>query len=284
MLRIIITLALFLISQIGFSQNTIMWKVTDTINNKTSTIVGTIHQFGNSFVDSIPKLKEHLYKADLAIFEAIDDRKALRKLINSREDTNIKKGLKKKTYNKLLILSKNWKSKLHKLKPIEVRFALQQEYVKTKCKTTHQNDTWDHFDFYLQHLAKEKGIKLFGFETSKQQLKFISRQHNYPDWKKQRKIINAWIKLYNKPEYDSKVCALSSKYRNFDFDYKLDVENEKHTVLINERNENWMKILPDLLSKNNCFVAVGLYHLYFKSGLLNKLKQEGFVVEAINIK
>lgn len=60
------------ISQFAISQNTILWKVTDTINNKTSFIVGTFHQLGNSFVDSIPEIKESLMGSDLAIFESID--------------------------------------------------------------------------------------------------------------------------------------------------------------------------------------------------------------------
>ena len=80
------TIILFLtIAQLSFSQNTILWKVTNTINNKTSIIVGTFHQFGNSFVDSIPELKENLYNSELAIFESIDYKDQTQKIINSRE-------------------------------------------------------------------------------------------------------------------------------------------------------------------------------------------------------
>ena len=47
-------------TQLIMSQNTILWKVNDTVNNKSSYIVGTFHQFGNSFVDSIPEIKQSL--------------------------------------------------------------------------------------------------------------------------------------------------------------------------------------------------------------------------------
>ena len=32
----------------AYSQNTILWKVSDTLNQKTSYIVGTFHQFGKN--------------------------------------------------------------------------------------------------------------------------------------------------------------------------------------------------------------------------------------------
>ena len=59
-------------SQLAISQNTILWQITDTINNKTSFVVGTFHQFGNSFVDSIPEIKESMFNSELAVFESID--------------------------------------------------------------------------------------------------------------------------------------------------------------------------------------------------------------------
>ena len=70
----IIIILLLTITQISFGQNTILWKITDTINNRTSIILGTFHQFGNSFVDSIPEIKENLYNSELAIFESIDNK------------------------------------------------------------------------------------------------------------------------------------------------------------------------------------------------------------------
>ncbi|QCK15632.1 hypothetical protein DCC35_13205 [Mangrovivirga cuniculi] len=72
-------------SQIAICQNTIIWKVSDTLNQKTSFIIGTHHQFGNSFVDSIPVIKELLYSSELAVFESIIDIKNTQKMINSRE-------------------------------------------------------------------------------------------------------------------------------------------------------------------------------------------------------
>jgi hypothetical protein len=66
-------LSILLLSNICYSQNTIIWEITDAMNSKKSFIVGTFHNIGNSFVDSIPVLKAALLNSDVAIFESIDD-------------------------------------------------------------------------------------------------------------------------------------------------------------------------------------------------------------------
>jgi uncharacterized protein YbaP (TraB family) len=271
------------IVQLSFGQNTILWKVSDTINNKTSIIVGTFHQFGNSFVDSIPEIKENLYNSELAIFESIENKDQTRKIINSREiSKELKKRLKKIDYLRLLELSKKWEIDIHKLKPIELRWKLEQEFLKTKCMTVMKNDTWDDFDNYLQYLAEEKNIEIFGLETNKKQLNLINKEANFPNWKDERKRISYLLDQFNRDDFNKNKCSLAVKYRNYNLDYKLN-EACKTDVLLKERNGNWINILPQLLKENNCFIAVGLFHLYNKCGLLEQLKEEGFLIEPIEL-
>jgi uncharacterized protein YbaP (TraB family) len=279
----IIILFLLTLSHLSFGQNTILWKVTDTINNKTSTIVGTFHQLGNSFVDSIPKLKESLYQSEIAIFEAIDDHGEHIKYINSRLNSDIKKNLKTKTYLKLLELSKNWKSDIHKLKPIELRYKLEQEFMKYKCNTVKENDDWDHFDNYLEFLAEEKEIEIYGLETYNQQLDFIGKEHNSPSWKKEKKAIQFLVEQLQSENFNKNQCEFAEKYKNFELDYKFGSDCQMD-IILKERNNNWMKILPKMISDKNCFIAVGLFHLYNKCGILEQLKEKGFKVEPIEIK
>ena len=44
-----------------------------------------------------------------------------------------------------------------------------------------------------------------------------------------------------------------------------------------------MKQLPSLLETNNCFIAVGLGHLYYDFGLLEQLKKLGYIVEEVKM-
>jgi uncharacterized protein YbaP (TraB family) len=284
MKNIIIAIILLIAAQVSLGQKTILWKVTDTINNKTSFIVGTFHQFGNSFVDSIPELKKRLYESEIAIFESIDKIENTIKMIEKREASlEIEKRLKKKDLIKLKEIAKEWNVDLYKLKPIEIRWKLQQEFQKTKCKTTRPTDRFDHFDNYLQYLAEKNNIKILGLETDSLQLSLIEKENKYPNWKKERKNISPWIEQMTTDNPNMNNCSLAIKYRKFDLNYEFEKECETN-VLLKERNENWMEILPKMLSEKDCFIAVGLFHLYYECGILQQLKSKGFKIELIEIK
>jgi len=271
------------ISQVAISQNTILWKVTDTINDKTSFIVGTFHQFGNSFVDSIPEIKESLLSSNLAVFESIDNIENTREMIQRRKPSlEIEKRLKKKDLKKLKTIAKDWKVDLYKLKPLEIRWKLQQEFQRIKCKTTKPTDKFDHFDKYLQHLAEENKIELLGLETDSLQLNLITKEYKNPNWKKERKKISAWINQMTTDEPNMNNCWLANKYRKFDLDYQFEKECESD-ILILQRNNDWMKIIPNLLRTKNTFIAVGYFHLRKKCGLLKQLENKGFKIEPIEL-
>ena len=273
---------LLTISQVAISQNTILWKVTDTINNKKSFIIGTFHQFGNSFVDSIPEIKESLLSSDLAVFESID-KNTIEMLQRRKPSLEIEKRLKKKDLIKLKVIAKDWKVDLYKLNPLEIRWKLQQEFQKFKCKTTKPTDEFDHFDNYLQHIAEENKIKVLGLETDSLQLSLIEKENKNPSWKKERKNISAWINQMNTDKPNMNICWLANKYRIFDLEYEFEKECEID-ILNLPRNNEWMKIIPNLLRTHNTFIAVGLAHLRKKCGLLEQLKEQGFKIESIKIK
>ena len=172
---------------------------------------------------------------------------------------------------------------MYKLKPIELRWKLQQVFQEIKCKTVLPTDIWDHFDKYLIHIAKENGIELLGLETDSIQLSLIEKEYKYPDWKKEKKIINFWIEKLTSEGLAKGDCSFTNKYREFDLDYEL-AEDCNKDILIEERNEDWMKIIPDLLKTKNCFIAIGYFHLKNKCGLIEQLRGEGFLVEPIKIK
>ena len=270
-----------LISQLAIGQNTILWKVTDTINDKTSHIVGTYHQFGNSFVDSLPKIKDVLLKSELAVFESIDN---YDEIIEQRNSSNvIEKEIKKKDLKRLKQIAKGWKVDLYKLKPIEIALKLNQETIKSKCNTTIKEDKFDHFDKYLIQLAKKNKVEVMGLETFEVQLKSLVEQFNNYDWKKLRQEIGKGISQYENNDEFNNLCKVANEYRKFDLNYELD-KTCQPSVLITERNANWMQVIPELIQKKNTFIAVGYFHLKWECGILEQLKKLGFKVEPIKIK
>lgn len=261
-----------------------MWKITDSIHHKTSYLIGTFHLFGNSFVDSVPEIEKYLSASELAVFESVDKVDHIRNMINARESSDlVTKKLKKKDFEKLVEISKDWKVDIYKLKPVELRWKLEQVFIRSKCGTVKEADKWDHFDKYLQYLAEEKNLRMLGLETGKQQLRFIERENKFPVWKDEKRRIIYLLDQISSEKPDLINCELAGKYRNFDLDYQFDQKCSKN-ILIKERNDIWMRILPDLIKNNNCFIAVGLFHLYKNCGLIQQLKKTGFSVEPVQLR
>jgi uncharacterized protein YbaP (TraB family) len=283
MKNILTVVFLFSLGSSAFPQNTILWEIRDTLTSKQSFMVGTFHQFGNSFVDSIPALKEALLKSELAIFESIDDGEATIHTINARNPSmEIERHFNQKDIDKLKAIGKSLNVSIYKVEPIELLFALRQNFQKTKCKTVSPTDTWDHFDNYLIHLAKMNGKELVGLETDSLQLSLINEEYNSPDWKNAKKVIRYWIQKLSSNKIAEGDCRFTNQYRRFELDYELAVDCPDD-ILITDRNEAWMKKLPELISTKNCFIAVGFLHLNYTCGLLEQLKLRGFQVRPIAI-
>ena len=271
-----------LIAKIVCAQNTILWEVKDTVQNKTSWLLGTYHQLGNHFVDSLPVIKEKLRASDLAIFESIDGQATKDYIFERQTDLSFQKDLKKGYAEKLISLSKEWLYPLEKLKPSEVLIKLQQEYYTSHCQNVMETDTWDHLDNYLQFLANEYNMPIVGLETDSSQVAMVNQNTGNADWKSLRKEIYFWIDANLDVKSESDLCHFASQYKKFQLDYKFDQECIDD-VLIEERNENWMKALPQKLSENNCFVAVGLFHLFRSCGLIEQLRKNGFLCSEVKM-
>lgn len=54
--------------------------------------------------------------------------------------------------------------------------------------------------------------------------------------------------------------------------------------IIDERNNYWMKKIPDLIIENSCFIAVGAGHIGGEKGIINQLRELGFTVNRVKNK
>jgi len=84
-------------------------------------------------------------------------------------------------------------------------------------------------------------------------------------------------------ESPQEVCAFSKNYKVLNINYKFQI-NCPDDVLIKERNGHWMAKLLDYLLAKNCFIAVGMTHLYYDCGLITQLRANGFSVEPVLLK
>lgn len=79
-----------------------------------------------------------------------------------------------------------------------------------------------------------------------------------------------------------------SRYKNMDIDYKLDQEADWVDSLpdfdfvpIEIRNNNWIPKIVLAISTKPTLIAVGLGHLYYRTGIISLLRERGYQVEPI---
>jgi uncharacterized protein len=264
-------------------QNTILWSVTDTASKNTSFLLGTYHQIGNSFVDSLPEIQEALFSTNVAIFESIDNGEKVRAYLNSRSDNSeYLTNLKKSDITFLQSLASDWAVPISKLKPLELLTKLQQVYFETQCGSVKPTDKWDHFDDYLIYLARSKNMTTVGLESDSLQTANITAFAPDVTWESVKKPIHTWVNNIKGSKHRTTYCQFAREYMSMSFNYQFD-QTCNEDPMLKGRNDKWMKILPDYLRNDKCFIAVGLLHLYGDCGLIMQLRQQGFVVTEINL-
>lgn len=251
------------------AQNTILWKIKHPDSETKSYLIGTFHQIGNSFIDSIPKIKELLYSSDLAFFESIDSSDRLRTMLNNRENQfEYREEFRRRDVKFLEKYSEDWTVPISKLTPIELNIKLSQEYILSTCGTAQPTDKWNHFDKYLIHLAKEKNVPIQGLETDSLQTEYINKMAPDYDWKKAKDDIEKIVRNIKESKTNTPACEHARQYMNFEFDYQF--RGTCGNSYLIKRNNKWMPIILEKLGNHKLFIAVGLLHLYGECGLVNE--------------
>lgn len=289
-LRNLLTISLFFCSTISFGQNTILWKVTNSNNKNISYLLGTYHQFGESFIDSLPVIKEKLQASDLIITEVKVDRAKWAELYNARPSSDtLSTILSKKDIEFITGILKKGQVDISKYTPGELIAKLQSNFPMTICNAINKTDK-KLMDEYVQLLGSQLQKQLYYFETDSFQIDIVKQTLQMYDWNFFKKNVPALLDIYRNGKQNESLCSFPNQYASFTLDYKFEEDcnvlkdAKVNEDLVKKRNEDWMQKLPSLLEHNNCFIAVGLKHFYTKCGLIQRLKGLGYTVEPVTMK
>lgn len=138
-------------------------------------------------------------------------------------------------------------------------------------------------DLIFQKTAKENGKKIIGLETAEQQINILLNSISLP---RQAEILMKDIKEKQKGIEDMKLLNAAYLAGDLQKAEAIDKEDDSMTpdekiLLIDKRNNEWMKLLPSLMKSQQCLIAVGFLHLAGDSGLINQLQKAGYEVEAV---
>jgi uncharacterized protein YbaP (TraB family) len=281
----------FVIPTILLGQKTILWKVTNPNTKNISYLLGTYHLFGESFVDSLPLIKEKIQGSNFVITETKIDKVKSSAYYNSRPvSTALSDNLPKEDVDFITNIFKQRPGQIDvsKYTAGELFVKLQSLYPTYKCSVINKKNKLA-MDEYIQQLGNQSQKQLYYFETDTLQLELFTKAVSAYDWKFFKKNIHALLDKYKKEIPDENLCTLANEYSSFEIDYKFEepcaVSNSKNAteILLNKRNEEWMQTLLPFLEKNSCFIAVGLLHLKTQCGIIEKLKARGYKIEPITL-
>lgn len=137
-------------------------------------------------------------------------------------------------------------------------------------------------DLYFQTEGKKEGKKILGLETAEDQMEIL---FNGMTIKEQLDQLMDGLK--NPEEIIASIQELNKAYLNQNLDELVEIYSraemspEYKAKLVDNRNEAWVSILPEILQENSCFVAVGALHLPGENGILKKLEEKGFSISPI---
>lgn len=279
----------FIISQFSFAQvgQSLLYEISGNNLEKSSYLFGTFHILNSDYIKSHESVIQRLRKADQIVIETVIDSsqlvafsmktmmpgKSLKALIPESDYKLVKDEFLAKTKADLTLFDQ--------FKPALISTQLSIAYIQ-------ETNPWlkkykgTPMDLYFANYAKQHQLKLITFETMLEQADLLFDSD--PIEKQSQDL----IKLVKERDKTIKMAIdLGDKYVKQDLlglqklgeVYQDDFNSL--TKLVDDRNLNWMKELPQILSDGNAFIAVGALHLPGENGLIELLIKKGYSVKPI---
>ena len=145
-------------------------------------------------------------------------------------------------------------------------------------------------DMYLMKETQIKGIKATGLDSLEYQIRLKFR----PNISLEQEAKSMMCKLLNSGAYQEALSGVIYSYFEQDLNKLLNFYTQ-HTQLsgfesyadnpLNElkiRNTKWIPAIKKIIQNNSAMIIVGVGHLIGKYGLINLLREEGYIVTPIS--
>lgn len=268
----------------SFSQHAVnkslLWEVTGNNLSNPSYLFGTIHVMcsNNIVVDTL--LSEKFNKAEQLYLELnMDDIKTLSGAMQGmmmNGDTTLQQLLTKDVYDSTAVnfqeLTKLPLAFVDNIKPMMAMSFIYPAIMG--C----QPEAWEQ---RFAQMANEKNIPVKGLETVEKQIEVLD---NIPLKVQADMLANALKDVDSLKESFNKMLELY-KEKDIEALYKQTETEEDfsqyESVLITNRNEDWVGKIIFEADKKPTFFAFGAAHLAGKNGVINLLREKGFSVKPV---
>lgn len=138
------------------------------------------------------------------------------------------------------------------------------------------------YELNLMGMAHKEGKEVKGLETIEQQLAIFD---SIP-YQKQAEMLLSLIR--DLPKAKEEFGQLVEVYKSQDIEKLRLISQEsefdfqsQEEILLNARNRTWIQKIKKLINKQSTFFAMGAAHLGGKEGVIELLRQEGYIVKPV---
>ena len=294
-------LAATLIVSFAFNaQAQLLYRISGNGLESSSYIVGTYHLAPASFADSIPGMRQAIEQTDqvcgeLDMMDAFKPENAAR-LMQSQmlpEGVTLSSLLTADQLSRLnalllKVLGTNledeaYAAQVEKMKPVALSTTLS---LASYMKKTQSFNPMELLDNYFQMLALQSGKSVIGFETVDFQMGVLYGSE-LPE-----QVEDLMCLVDHFDEATELVDRITSAYFSQNFQQLESVLEEEmegtcaatpeeEAALLDNRNHNWVGMIPDMMSEQPTLFVVGAGHLCGEQGVLKLLEGLGYTVEGV---
>ena len=299
-MRKILLLAAVIIASITYSQAQILYRISGKGLESPSYIVGTYHLAPASFADSIPGMRQAVEQTnqvcgELDMMDAFKPENAARMLKAQMlpEGVTLSSLLTAEQLERLNALlldvmgsnlnDETFAAQMDKMTPAALSTTLSlQSYIK-------RAESFNPMELivnYFQMLALQSGKAVKGFETVDFQMgilfgESLEKQVNdlmcmVDHFEETNEMVNRITTAYFSQNLKQIEEAMEEE-SNFD----CGTTEKDEDRLINNRNRNWVEVMPDMMAEQPTLFVVGAGHLCGEKGVLKLLEEAGYTVEGV---
>ena len=257
------------------SENSVLWEVSGNGLEKPSYLFGTIHMIcGKDFVMKPEATNAFSKTSKLALeinMSDVEELKIVQQAAVGKEP--LSKTLSPKQIAQLEeVLKNNGGLTLAQVDNYTLETIMSLLFMKSfGCADL------KFYEMEFLTKAKESNKSVVGLEKATEQLDILSKSFTDDELiaylqKIDTNLADTMIKYYTNGDINGLYTMTTDKEQ-------MSVNTK--TALLDNRNVNWLKIMPEMMQKESVFFAVGAAHLAGELGVINLLKKAGYTVKPV---
>ncbi len=257
-----------------------LWEISGNGLTKKSYLFGTVHVSSTEILTKYPKLKQVLTDAELGLFEIngkpIGDESLSKTALKEVPQPPLDSIFTPEEYT--LVDKFFSKSPLGSIRPHNNDASLAGMLQVAITYKNNKGNQYITLDSYVNNLMDSLGKQIFQLDNINDRSKLT--------FETQYRLIAETLVAVIKQADDS----MSKNYISPDYEKSLKANLYLTTLpdsimgsVTIERNKIWLPKIIEKVKTNSCFIAVGLGHLQYQTGLIILLRKQGYSLKPISV-